>query len=435
MIEQHIERIKTGLGHEGFRRYFKNTTWLFAGRIANMAVSFFAAIYVVRSLGPDKYGVLSYAVSFAGLSTIIANLGIDSIVSRELARNPERKNVIIGSAVVLKLCGAILALAVTGIVTYAVGNGFYISMLILLITGSYLFSSLGIINLYFQARAASSYPTIVSFVAVLILSLMKVGGILYSLPLFFFAFIYFFEPVLYAFGYLLIYRIYEKVSTIPWQVSFAEIKRILKDSWPLLISGAFVVIYSRIDQVMIRSMIGTTSVGLYDAGARLSEAWYFVPALITTAVFPALINAKKVDDGLYDKRLGRLYFALTWIGVAITVAVYLFAPWGVHLLYGSAYAETATVVRMYVLATVGVFITTALYQHLINENRTVVIFTSSVVGALSNIALNLFLIPQYGIYGAAFATFISYSLIPISIILFKSTRSHAWFILKSIFSI
>lgn len=429
---QHYYKKALGVwNHAGFQRYFSNARWIFLGRIFNMGVSFFVTAYVIRSLGPDTYGILSYAISFAGLSSIIANLGIDQIVSRELVRTPEKKDTIIGTSIVIKLCGACIALIVTTIAVYVSGNNFYTSIFILIIAAGYLFSSFNIVNTYFQAKAAGRYTSIVSFIIVLILASAKAGAIFFSLPLIVFAYIFFAEPVLYACGFIIVYRIYEKTNTVSWKFSYAEARAILKDSWPLLIAGAFIAIYSRIDQIMLKSMIDEKAVGLYDAGVRLAELWYFIPGLITTAVFPALINAQKVDTGLYYRRLSRLYFALGWIGICITTVVFIGAPLIIEVLYGGAYMGTITVLRMYVLATLAVFITSALQQHLINENHTLIVFSSSVVGALSNIGLNLILIPRYGINGAALATCISYSIIPFSIVLFKKTRAHALVMIKS----
>ena len=70
--------------HSGFRKYFKNTSWLMTERIIRMIISLFVGIYVARYLGPDLFGLLSYTNSFVGLFLAIATLGIESIVIREL---------------------------------------------------------------------------------------------------------------------------------------------------------------------------------------------------------------------------------------------------------------------------------------------------------------------------------------------------------------
>jgi len=70
--------------HKGFMRYFRNTSWLMGERILRMGVGLFVGIWVARYLGPEQFGLLSYAQSFVFLFTAIATLGLDGIVVREL---------------------------------------------------------------------------------------------------------------------------------------------------------------------------------------------------------------------------------------------------------------------------------------------------------------------------------------------------------------
>jgi O-antigen/teichoic acid export membrane protein len=77
--------------HEGFRKYFKNTGWMFGARISGMGIAFFVTAIVARYLGPEKYGTLMYAVSFVGLFSFIASLGIDQILYRDIIKNPEKE--------------------------------------------------------------------------------------------------------------------------------------------------------------------------------------------------------------------------------------------------------------------------------------------------------------------------------------------------------
>jgi O-antigen/teichoic acid export membrane protein len=83
-------------------RYFANTSWLFGEKILRMIVGLFVGIWVARYLGPEQFGLLSYAQSFVGLFTAIATLGLDGIVVRELVKDPSRRDELIGTAFWLK---------------------------------------------------------------------------------------------------------------------------------------------------------------------------------------------------------------------------------------------------------------------------------------------------------------------------------------------
>jgi Na+-driven multidrug efflux pump len=84
-------------------RYFANTSWLFGEKILRMIVGLFVGIWVARYLGPEQFGLLSYAQSFVGLFIAIATLGLDGIVVRELVKDSSRRDELIGTAFWLKL--------------------------------------------------------------------------------------------------------------------------------------------------------------------------------------------------------------------------------------------------------------------------------------------------------------------------------------------
>jgi len=72
------------LNHDGFKRYFANTGWMFFGRFFMLGISFFVGIYIARYLGPSNYGLVSYVISFVGLFGFLASFGIDTIAGREI---------------------------------------------------------------------------------------------------------------------------------------------------------------------------------------------------------------------------------------------------------------------------------------------------------------------------------------------------------------
>ena len=84
------------LSSKGFRKYFKNTSWLLGERILRMAISLFVGIYVARYLGPERYGLLSYALSFVWLFSSLASFGLDDILVRELVKLPDQRQNLIG---------------------------------------------------------------------------------------------------------------------------------------------------------------------------------------------------------------------------------------------------------------------------------------------------------------------------------------------------
>jgi len=96
-----------------------------------------------------------------------------------------------------------------------------------------------------------------------------------------------------AIGYVYFYKKYGAFGLKRWKFDFKVAKSLLKDSWPLVFSGIVIMIYMRIDQVMIKNMLGNWAVGQYAAAVRLSEVWYFIPIVVCNSLFPAIVKAKK----------------------------------------------------------------------------------------------------------------------------------------------
>jgi O-antigen/teichoic acid export membrane protein len=182
----------------------------------------------------------------------------------------------------------------------------------------------------------------------------------------------------------------------------------MKDSWPLIFGGLVVMIYMRIDQMMIKEMLGERDVGLYSAAVRLSELWYVIPNVITSSLFPSIVNAKKISAALYYLRLQRLYTFLLWIALAIAVPMTFLSGWIVNVLYGEAYRGAGQILMVNIWAGVFVFMGVASGSWLASENLQKIAFYRTFAGAVINIMLNLVLIPAYGVVGAAIATVISY---------------------------
>ena len=113
-----------------FSKYISNTSWLLVERVLRMVISLFVGIYVARYLGPESYGLLSYTMSFVWLFSAFLDLGHREIIVRELVLYPEQRNVILGSAILLRFSGAVLLGSGVAIGLQIVNNDHQISFMI-----------------------------------------------------------------------------------------------------------------------------------------------------------------------------------------------------------------------------------------------------------------------------------------------------------------
>jgi O-antigen/teichoic acid export membrane protein len=406
-----IEKIKFLFAHKNFMKYFKNTSWLFGEKILRIFSGLFVGVWVAKFLGPGNFGLLSYAQSFVGLFLVIASLGLDGIVVRELVKDQSRREELLGTAFWLKVMGAIAVLIIIIIAINFTSNNRYTNTLILIVTAATIFQSFNVIDFYFQSKVLSRYAVYANIINLILSSLLKIALILFEAPLIAFVYVVVFDSITLAIGLIFFYVKQSsdfKVQKFLLNKSTAIL--LLKDSWPLILSGIVISIYMKIDQVMLKEMLGSEAVGQYAVAVRLSEAWYFIPMVITSSLFPAIVNAKKISEDLYYNRLQKLYDTMFWTAILIAITVTLFSDWAVSLLFGEQYDQVSGILKWHIWAGVLVFFGAARHKWVLNQNLQRYEIYIDLIGALTNVVLNFIFIKLYGVYGAAFATLASYFL-------------------------
>jgi len=390
-----------------FQKVIANTGWLFADRIVRMGVGLFVVVWMARYLGPQQFGLLNFAAAFTALFGAFATLGLDKIVVRDLVKHPERRDVLLGSALGLKLAGGFLALLITGTAIALIRPGeTLMCWLVWLCAAGFIFQSLNVIDFYFQAHVQSKYAVYAANAAFLLIALLKVALLLGRAPLIAFAWAGLAEIALASLFLMAAYR-FNHMRIRAWRFDKSVAFDQLKDSWPLIFSIFAVMIYMRIDQVMIGQMLGDHQVGIYSAAVRISEAWYFIPMAIAGSVFPTIIHTKTQSEALYYQRLQKLFDMLALLGLSVAAVMIFSSSYIVQMLYGATYAAAADVLTIHIWAGVFVGLGVAAGGWFMAENLQKYTLYRTCLGAATNIVLNLYMIPAYGPKGAAISTIIS----------------------------
>lgn len=396
------------LGGE-MRAIIANTGWLFADRILRMGVGLFMTVWVARYLGVEQFGILNYATAFVALFSPISTLGLDAIVVRSIVREPEKKEEILGTAFWLKLPGGIaafiLALSTIFVVRY---NDHLTIFLVAILSSVGIFQSFDIIDLWFQSQVQSKYTVIAKNTVFIIITMIKIILIMMQARLLAFAWVLLAETALGAVGLIIVYRV-KGNSILLWRWSFSLAKTLIKESWPLILSGLTVMIYMRIDQIMLGEMLGDKAVGIYSAATRISEVWYFIPTAITSSFAPAIFAAKQKSEVLYYQRIKQLVSLMLVLSVIISLPMTFISEPIIMILFGNNYVAAGSVLAIHIWSSVFVFMGMATSSWFIAEELTHFSMYRTMVGAIINIILNLFLIPKYAGVGAAISTLISYA--------------------------
>jgi len=391
-----------------FKGVVTNIGWLFADRILRMGIGLVVGVWVARYLGVEQFGTFNYAAALVALFSTFASLGLPSLIIREITNEPEKKEQILGTTFWLQLSGGIatLLLAITTISILRHDDPVTIGLVSILASVS-IFQAFDTIDLWFQSQVNSKYTVLAKNAAFLVITLFKILLINIHAPLLSFAWATLAEAAIGSVGLIYCYKLQGYFISM-WKWDFHIAKKLLRESYPLIFSGMAVVIYMKIDQIMLGEMIGSQSVGIYSAATRISEIWYFIPTAIAASIYPAIFSAKKEgDEILYYRRIQQLLRLLSKIAIIIAVPMSFLSGDVVTILFGSEYSAAGPILAIHIWAAVFVFMGVGTSSWFIAEGLTYLTFHRSLIGAAINIILNFVLIPMYGGIGAAIATVIS----------------------------
>jgi polysaccharide transporter, PST family len=385
-----------------------NIGWLFLDKILRMGVGLYITLYIARYLGTSQFGTLNYVIAFAAMFLPIATLGLDAIVVHHLSSSLSSKDELLSTVFWLRCLGGVgsYLLAVCGITIFH-HNDVLLVTLVSIITGISLIQPFDVIDIWFQSQTQSKYTVFAKNTAFILAALVRVVLINIQAPLISFIIAALLEAALGALGLVILFQIKgNSIKFSKWNTSLA--KKLLEEGWPLILSGLSVMIYMRIDQIMLGEMVGDKAVGLYSAATRISEVWYFIPVAISSSVAPSIYAAKEIGEDIYYHRIKRFVKSMFLMSVAIAIPMTFLSKYIVEVLFGNEYIDSGSILAVHTWAAVFVFMGVATSPWFIAEKLTHISFRMTVVGAIFNVLLNLIMIPRWQGMGAAFSTVISY---------------------------
>lgn len=381
-----------------------NIVWLSFDRIIKMIVSLVVIAWMARYLGPEQFGLLNFILAFTGLFVAISVLGLKDIVVRDIVQDTGGAELTLGTSFLIQMIAGCLAYIsmIGAVLLFRPDDRLALSLAAVL--GAVLtIKFTDTVTYWFEAQVLSKYTVWMQNGAFLIFAMVKVLLIIIEAPLIAFAWAMLMEAFLTSL-FLVILMARKGIAFTYLKFNMGRAKALLKDSWPLVISAIAVSLYMRIDQVMLGQMIGDDAVGVYSAAVRVSEVLYFIPMAICTSVFPALLMWKKTSEEQYYFKLQKLFDIMAIISLCIAIPMTFMATSIVTLIYGDGYAASGPLLALHIWASVFVFLGVAGSQWFIAENKQVLLLKRTILGAVINIILNLWLVPLYQTKGAAMAT-------------------------------
>ena len=280
-------------GRTNLHSIIHNTGWLLADKALRLGMGLFVGAWVARYLGPSQFGELSYVMAFVAFFQVISLLGLDGIAIRDIAREKKASPAILGTVLRLRLTTGFICwfAAVAGMAMFRPGDT-HTLILTAIIAGSLIFQAADTIDLWFQSQTQSKRTVFSKTVSYIMASGLKVWLILAKAPLILFATVSLVELALSAIALMVAYRQFPAPFRWGWDIIWA--KRLLHESWPYMLSSLAIIVYMRIDQIMLREMIGVRELGVFSAALPLSSTWYFIPMMISQSIGPTIAQKKKI---------------------------------------------------------------------------------------------------------------------------------------------
>jgi O-antigen/teichoic acid export membrane protein len=394
------------MSHNTVRSLAKNTAVNFAAQITDKILSLVLVVFLARYLGPGGFGRYSFCFAFASIFAIITNMGLNTLMIRDMARDKENAPFYLGNVILFKgaLSVIMYVCLVIAINSLGVESG--------KVLGVYI-AALYVVCISFADGFVSGFVAHekLEYVAVMIIS-EKITVVLLSLALVLsgFGFLSVISAFLFAgmlrlaLGALFFTRKFFKPR---FSFNPALWKALIVSALPIALSQFFFGIYFRVDSVILSVLKDDRSVGWYNAAYGLVFALRFIPRPIYGAAFPVISRLYKSSVDKMKQATRLVFKYLFMLGLSFGVIGFVLAQKIVLIFYKDPYVQSIPALRVLSLTIPFIFSSYVFVMTLISvERQNMVGWIYLMITAL-NIGLNFLLIPRFGHMGAAYAMLVS----------------------------
>ena len=415
----------------GQRSVLVNSAWLLTEKFLLMAGGLLLSMFLARGLGSEDFGRFNYVLSFVMLFGPLFSLGMYNVLLRELSKTPDNAPTILTTCLTARiLAGTIISAIAIGIMYWYFGSTWKFATISLLLV-CHITNGFEVFERWFQHKANNEVLVkwrVANFSIFMLLKFYllaidaQFSTILLAVSV---------EVVSKNLGYGYLYRRYQDY---PQKGSYQQ--QVFKDIFAqskYLIAAAFAaIIYFKIDIIMLEAMRPISEVGIYSVAAKISEVWYVLPQVVIAAMYPNLLEIAKTQPKRYDALLQRGFDWLFIAALGISVVMFFISPWLIELLFGAEYVLAGQLLQLHIFASLFIYMRVLLSQWLVTVSFAQFALFRESSGAIVNVLLNLWLIPLYGVWGAAIATIVSYAVSSyVCLWFFSRTRKIAWMMTKA----
>jgi len=379
--------------------------------ISNIFILYLAAIFgniltltlilaISRFLGADGLGKYSFAIAFVGLFSIISDLGVGTLMKRDLVKNSKNKVSYVGNILTLKFILNFLIILICLISIYFTDKSFEVRAIVMIYAFTLFLEYInwvfyGLYQIYQKIEYQALIITIERIISVgggIILLLL--GQKLISI------FMLIFISYLISFTISLIIT-NRKICKIRPQFDIKFSIQIIIRALPFWFSTIFLSLYSKADVILLKFFKTYDIVGFYSAAYKLIDGLSVIPAVVTIVIFPVMVKFHVENQNRLQVLFQTSIKYLFLISFPIAIGTTMLADRIINLLYGKEFVSSALALQILIWAEVLIFINAITAQLLNAIDKEKAFAFSAGFCLIFNIILNLMLIPILSFIGSA----------------------------------
>lgn len=384
----------------------KNLSWIFFGNIVHAVFQFALNILCARWFGSEDYGLINYSASLIAFFTAVGTLGFNGVITKYFAQNEKDAGKYLGTAIITRIAFALLSIVLLQIIAfYDKASDARLQIIIFCQSLQILFGAGDLFIYWYRYKGQAKVEAVNRLIAFFIAAAWRIVAILFCHNLVWYVLGVSFET---CFFIIFLYRFYKK-EYVHFNLAYCKsiLREMLKTSYPFILSAVLVTIYGQTDKIMLKSMINISSVGLYSVSLTLAGAISIIPSALIEGFRPDIMVFKIQNPKTYRRRLQQLYGLIFWLCIAYCVVITVLAKPLISMLYGPEYMAAVSSLSIITWYTSFSYFGGVNSMYMVAEDKTTWVQAFTLIGAFSNILLNLVLIPRYGIEGAAVASLLT----------------------------
>lgn len=388
------------------KSYVWNSFWMVLEKVLRLFSGIVAAVLLARYLGPAGYGDLNYIIAYVAIFLPLAEFGMSSILVRDLILFRKEESKFLGSSFYLMLFFSLLSILVLNGIKVLIQTDDILNNLILIYSLILFFKPFDMIDFYFQSKVKAKTSSIAKSIALIISLSAKLYFIFIEASLTYLLYAFLLEYIVTA---LFLIYFYFSQKNVRFFMFFEKeiVFKLIKSAWPMLLSSISVILYMRIDQIMLKNMVSSKELGLYSSSIRLYEGYVSLIIVLTISLMPAIMALKQSSEIKYKEGITKLFSLVFWGNNLVALILTFLSPFIIDFLYGEEYSGSYVVFAIIFWASSFASMGSITARYLVIENKERKQALRTFVSLFANVAINLFLIPLYGKEGAAVATLIS----------------------------